>query len=250
MNILITNDDGWGTPGIVTLTRLMATLEKDAHIYVVAPDGPRSAFSSRVSIGATLYLNKVDTRVLELPDNVEVWTTDGTPCDCVKLAINVVLKDQPIDLIVSGINHGSNSSVNIVYSGTMGAALIGAENGIPAIGYSIDDHAMDVDLSHFAAIIPDITRHLMDEKMPCGVCYNVNAPVGPIQGLRWTRQADGFWQKEFEPTTDAEGKTCYRMVGEYINREPDAADTDMWAVAHGFVSIQPVSIDMTAYSEL
>lgn len=254
MNILITNDDGWGTPGIVTLTRLMAALEKDVQVYVVAPDGPRSAFSSKVSLGCSLYLNEVPQETLHsefgLGKNVKVFTTDGTPCDCIKLAINVVLKDKPIDLIVSGINHGSNSSVNLVYSGTMGAALIGAENGIPAIGYSIDEHAMEVDLSHFAAIIPDITRHLMDEKMPCGICYNVNAPVGPIQGLRWTRQADGFWQKEFEQTMDSEGKTCYRMVGEYVNREPDAQDTDMWAVAHGYVSIQPVTIDMTAYGEL
>lgn len=254
MNILITNDDGWGTPGIVTLTRLMATLTPDAHVFVVAPDGPRSAFSSKVSLGGKLYLHELERSVLRdeysFPENVRVYTTDGTPCDCVKLAINVVLKEQPIDLIVSGINHGSNSSVNLVYSGTMGAALIGAENGIPAIGYSIDEHSMEVDFSHFAALIPDITRHLLDEHMPCGICYNVNAPVGPIQGLRWTRQADGFWQKEFVPTTDDAGRTCYQMTGEYVNREPDAQDTDMWAVAHGYVSIQPVTLDMTAYAHL
>lgn len=254
MNILITNDDGWGTPGIVTLTRLMATLQKDVRVYVVAPDGPRSAFSSRVTLGGRLYMNKISRDVLRsdynMPDNVEVYTSEGTPCDCVKLAINIVLKDQPIDLLVSGINHGSNSSVNLIYSGTMGAALVGAENGIPSVGYSIDNHTMEVDLSYFAALIPDITRHLLDEKMPCGICYNVNAPVGPIQGLRWTRQASGFWQREFVPTTDEEGRTCYQMTGDCVNREPDAQDTDLWAVGHGYVSIQPVTIDMTAYSEL
>lgn len=248
MNILITNDDGWGMPGIVTLTRLMATLTKDAQVYVVAPNGPRSAFSSKVSIGHNLYLTKIEDNTL--PKNVEVYTTDGTPCDCVKLAINIVLKNKPIDLLVSGINHGSNASVNLIYSGTMGAALIGAENGFPAIGYSIDEHSPEADLSHFAALIPDITRHLLDEKMPCGVCYNVNAPVGPIQGLKWTRQANGFWQKEFEETRDEQGNTCYKMVGEFINREPEATDTDLWAMDHGYISIQPVTIDMTAFSEL
>lgn len=254
MNILITNDDGWGTPGIVTLTRLMASLSKDAQVYVVAPNGPRSAFSSKVSINSVLEMEEVAAESLkkdyELPENVHVYTTDGTPCDCVKLGINVVLKGQTIDLLVSGINHGSNSSVNLVYSGTMGAALVGAENGIPSIGYSIDAHEMDTDLSHFAALIQDITRHLIDEKMPVGVCYNVNAPVGPIQGLRWTRQASGFWQKEVEVEVDEQGKKHYHMVGEFVNREPEAGDTDLWAVSHGFVSIQPVTVDMTAYGEL
>lgn len=245
MNILIVNDDGWGTPGITTLARLMATI---GQVTVVAPDGPRSAFSSKVSMGQDLYLNRVEDAAM--PDNVTVYTTNGTPADCVKLAINVVMKDTPIDLLVSGINHGDNCSINIVYSGTMGAAFVAAENGIPAIGFSLSDHDVNACLSDFARYIPDITRHLTDTPMPAGVCYNVNAPVGAIRGLRWTRQARGHWQKEIADAVDGWGQPCYRLVGEFVNDEPDATDTDVWAVANGYISIQPVTVDMTAYEAL
>ncbi len=248
MNILIVNDDGWGTPGILLLTQKMATLQPDVEVYVVAPDGPRSAFSSQVSMNKDLYLTPISEP--ELPANVHVVTTNGTPADCVKLAINVVMKGKSIDLMVSGINHGNNCSINIVYSGTMGAAFVATENGIPAIGFSLDSHDINADLSELERYLQDITRHLMDTPMPLGVCYNVNAPVGPIQGLRWTRQASGYWEKEIAEAVDSEGKPCYRMVGNYVNREPEADDTDMWALANGYISIQPVTVDMTCYSEL
>lgn len=245
MNILITNDDGWGTPGIQLLTREMSRL---GDVYVVAPNGPRSAFSSKVSIGGTLYLEAVETP--DMPKNVHIYTTDGTPADCIKLAMNVVMKDITIDLVVSGINHGHNCSINLLYSGTMGAALVAAENGIPAIGFSIDDHSMEVDLSYMKPYIKDITEHLLAEPIPYGVCYNINAPVGPIEGIRWTRQCQGFWQKEINPITDAQGKPCYQLVGDFVNREPEATDTDMWAITHHLLSVQPVSVDMTHYGSL
>lgn len=248
MNILVVNDDGWGTPGIRLLTDKMSALCADAEVYVVAPNGPRSAFSSKVSMNTDLYLTQVEEPSQK--KNVHIFTTNGTPADCIKLAINVVLKGKKIDLVVSGINHGNNASINLVYSGTLGAALVAAENGIPAIGFSMDSHDENESLDEFAKYLIDVTRHLTDEPMPCGVCYNVNAPVGAIQGLKWTRQASGYWEKEVADAVDADGQPCYRLTGSFVNREPDADDTDLWALAHGYISIQPVTVDMTMYELL
>ena len=150
-----------------------------------------------------------------------------------------------MDLLVSGINHGNNCSVNIVYSGTMGACFVGAEHGIPAIGFSLDDHAMEADFEYFKPHILPITQMLLQRGFVRNECVNVNAPVGEIVGTRWCRQCAGHWEKEFLTHTDADGGTFYTMTGQYVNEEPDAEDTDMWALAHGYISIQSVSIDLT-----
>lgn len=248
MNILITNDDGWGSKGIRTLVKLMLPFGK---VYVIAPDGPRSGAGACITVTQPMYLTRVDNPGEGL-EQAEVYVTNGTPADCLKLAINVLFggDEKIIDLVVSGINHGSNASINVIYSGTMGACLVAAEHGIPAIGFSYCDHAPDIDLSEAEKYIPEITRHLVEEEVPYGICYNVNFPVGAIEGIQWTRQCRAHWEKELAPQTDSEGRTCYTLVGNFVNLEPDAEDTDEYALAHHRISITPTSVDLTAYQIL
>lgn len=244
MHILIVNDDGWGTPGIRMLTEEMTHL---GRVTVVAPDSARSGHAACITVGKPLYITPVEDHGIE---GARVFTTNGTPADCVKLALEVVCKDEPIDLMVSGINHGNNCSVNVMYSGTMGACFVGCEHGIKAIGYSIDDHRMEVDLQYLRPYIVEMARHLIEEEWLERTCYNINAPVGKIQGVRWTRGCRGHWQKEMQETTDAEGRKCWTLAGEFVNHEPEAEDTDVWALEHGYLSVQPVTIDMTQYGAL
>ena len=178
-----------------------------------------------------------------------MYVTNGTPADCVKLAINALFDgdDRRIDLLVSGINHGHNASVNILYSGTMGACLVAAEHQIPTIGFSIDNHLPDADLHYFEAYIPSLTKRLLTEKHNC---FNVNAPDGKIRCIRFARQGKGHWQKELETHTDENGITYYTLIGEYVNHEPEEEDTDMWCLNNGYIAVQPVTLDMTDYTFL
>jgi 5'-nucleotidase len=252
MEILITNDDGWGAKGILTIVRIMSEL---GHVTVVAPNGARSGMSNAITVTQPIYLHKLNDPnwgVEEWQKKVTVYTTNGTPSDCVKLAIDVVFEgdSNKIDLLVSGINHGSNAGINVIYSGTMGACFVGAEHGIPSIGYSIDDHSPKADFSYMEKYILELTKHLLEEKMPYGVCYNVNAPTGELVGVRWTRQCRGYWSKEMIPTIDKEGKACFKLGGEFVNIEPEAQDTDHWAMNNHYLSVQPCTIDQTAYEEI
>ena len=252
MEILITNDDGWGTKGILTLVRILTQL---GHVTVVAPDGPRSGMSNAITVNQPIYLRRLEDANWGTEDwhkNATIYTTNGTPSDCVKLAIDVVFEGDStkIDLLASGINHGSNAGINVIYSGTMGACFVGAEHGIPSIGYSIDDHSADADFSHMERYILELTRHLIEQKMPYGVCYNINAPVGALEGVKWTRQCRGYWTKEMIESTDEQGNKCYRLGGEFVNIEPEADDTDHWAMNNHYLSVHPCTIDQTAYEEI
>lgn len=252
MEILITNDDGWGAKGILTLVRIMTQL---GHVTVVAPDGPRSGMSNAITVNQPIYLRQLEDTNWGTEDwhkNATIYTTNGTPSDCVKLAIDVVFEGDStkIDLLASGINHGSNAGINVIYSGTMGACFVGAEHGIPSIGYSIDDHSADADFSHMERYILELTRHLIEQKMPYGVCYNINAPVGALEGVKWTRQCRGYWTKEMIESTDEQGNKCYRLGGEFVNIEPEADDTDHWAMNNHYLSVHPCTIDQTAYEEI
>jgi 5'-nucleotidase len=252
MEILITNDDGWGAKGILTLVRILTQL---GHVTVVAPDGPRSGMSNAITVTQPIYLrplNDLNWGTEEWHKKATVYTTNGTPSDCVKLAIDVIFNEDSsrIDLLASGINHGSNAGINVIYSGTMGACFVGAEHGIPSIGYSIDDHNPNADFSHMEQYILELTRHLLDEKIPYGVCYNINAPIGPLEGVQWTRQCRGFWSKEMIETTDEQGNKCFKLGGEFVNIEPDAEDTDIWSMNNHYLSVHPCTIDQTAYAEI
>lgn len=252
MEILITNDDGWGSKGILTLSRVLSSL---GHVTVIAPDGPRSGMGCAITVAQPIYLRRLDDRqrgeaLAGLP--IDVYVTNGKPADCIKLAINAVFggDDRKIDLVASGINHGHNAAVNLIYSGTMGACMVAAEHNIPAIGFSINDHSDNPDFSFMEPYIAELTKHLLSEGFQQGLCYNINAPQGAIQGIKWARQCKANWSKELEPHTDANGETYYILVGDFINHEPQAEDTDIWALEHNYISIQPVTIDMTAYAAL
>ena len=252
MEILITNDDGWGAKGILTLVRILTQM---GHVTVVAPDGPRSGMSNAITVNQPIYLRRLEDANWGTEDwhkNATIYTTNGTPSDCVKLAIDVIFEGDStkIDLLASGINHGSNAGINVIYSGTMGACFVGAEHGIPSIGYSIDDHSADADFSHMERYILELTRHLIEQKMPYGVCYNINAPVGALEGVKWTRQCRGYWTKEMIESTDEQGNKCYRLGGEFVNIEPEADDTDHWAMNNHYLSVHPCTIDQTAYEEI
>lgn len=247
MNIVVVNDDGWGVAGIRLLAREMTKL---GHVTIIAPDGPRSGFAAKISVADPIYVKRIEEHDL---NGAEVYITNGTPADCVKIAREVIMRDKKIDLLVSGINHGINASVNVIYSGTMGACLVAAEKGIPAIGWSINSHKLDVDLHWLQPMIVEVTKHLLEEGFAPQMCYNVNAPVGEIEGIRWTRQCAGHWQNELVPI---EGElpqgveSGWKLAGEFINDEPDEQDTDIWAVEHQLLAITPTMIDLTEYGAL
>ncbi len=239
--ILITNDDGDYSKGIEVLTRAMTNL---GDVLVVAPDGPRSAQSNALTV-----THPIRFKLLEDSKGLTRYSCSGTPTDCVKLALSQIAGRKP-DLLVSGVNHGSNAAINVIYSGTMGAVLEGCENDIPSVGFSICDYSPDADFECFAPYIQSIAHKLLENGLPHGVCLNVNAPAGQINGLKVARQCDGRWVKEFEKKTDPRGRAYYWLTGEFENHEPEAEDTDEWALAHGFISVVPTKIDLTAHQQL
>lgn len=239
--ILITNDDGADAPGIQILTRLMMQI---GDVVVVAPDGPRSAQSNALTVTHPIRFKKIEEQ-----EGLIRYNCTGTPTDCVKLALNEIVPRVP-DLLVAGINHGSNSAINVIYSGTMGAVLEGCENGILSIGFSINDHSHEVDFSNFEKYVLQITNEALKNGLPKDTCLNVNAPCGAIAGIKVSRQCDGRWTKEFAKRTDPQGKAYFWLTGYFENYEPQSEDTDEWAVDHGFISIVPTKIDLTAYEAM
>lgn len=239
--ILITNDDGHDARGIEVLTRLMMQI---GDVVVVAPDGPRSAQSNALTVTHPVRFKK-----LEEKEGLIRYSSTGTPTDCVKLALNEIVERKP-DLVVAGINHGSNSAINVIYSGTMGAVLEGCENGILSIGFSVCDHSFGANFANFEPYVLQITREALKNGLPHATCLNVNAPVGEIVGIKVARQCDGRWTKEFEKRMDPRGKAYYWLTGNFENHEPESEDTDEWALNHGYVSIVPTKIDLTAHEAI
>lgn len=247
MEIVVVNDDGWGTAGIRLLAKEMTRL---GHVTVIAPDGPRSGFGAAISVTTPILLRRIEEHDL---NGAEVYVTNGTPADCVKIAREELFADKTIDLLVSGINHGNNAAVNAMYSGTIGACLVAAEKGIPAVGWSINSHQPDVDLHWLQPFLADVTRHLLEEGIAPRTCFNINAPVGEIEGIRWTRQCRGHWAQELAPIegTLPEGVLKgWKLAGQFVNEEPDSTDTDIWAMEHQLLAITPLTIDWTEYGSL
>jgi len=241
--ILVTNDDGIDAPGIKVLTELMAEI---GDVVVFAPAFPQSGMSNALTVAAPIRFSKVDER-----KNVVRYSCTGTPTDCVKLALHEVFKGRKPDLLVSGINHGSNAAINVIYSGTMGAAFEGCASGIPSVGFSICDHSWDVDFEQLKPFVLEIVKMVLANGLPERVCLNVNAPVGEIKGMKTVRQCKGFWTQEFEKREDPRGVgSYYWLTGYFHNQEPEATDTDEWALANGYVSIVPTRVDMTDYNSI
>lgn len=236
--ILITNDDGYRAKGIAQLTEIMQSF---GEVVVVAPDSPRSAQSSALTTQIPLRATKH-----QVSDNLTYYLCNGTPVDCIKLAVNKLVPRKP-DLIVSGINHGSNAGISVVYSGTMGAAIEGCICHIPSVGFSLCDHSPNADFQHTIKYIKQIVRDVLNHGLPNGVCLNVNFPTGEIKGIEVASQTDGRWVKEFQESTDGIGSPVYWITGHFENREPDNKQSDEWLLAHQFASVVPVKVDMTAY---
>ncbi len=239
--ILITNDDGIDAPGIKYLTSFLKSL---GHLVVVAPETPMSGMGHAVTIRNPLRTQKVG----EEP-GIERHVTSGTPADCVKLALHSILKRKP-DLIVSGINHGSNHSINILYSGTMAAAIEGAMQNIPSIGFSMFNHDPKIDFGFMEPWISDICQRVMAHGLPNGVCLNVNFPdsTSPL-GMRICRQSIGYWDEGFEKRTDVHQQPYYWLKGDFIVSD-GSQDTDHSALMNHYISMVPVSIDLTAHQHL
>jgi 5'-nucleotidase len=241
--ILLSNDDGYEAKGLVSLIEIIRSC---GDLVVVAPDSPRSGMSTAITVTTPLRIKLVSEE-----EGLKIFKSNGTPVDCVKLALNQILKDKKPDIVLSGINHGTNSSVAIHYSGTMGAVLEACMNGIPAIGFSLDDHSFDADFCPSGPFIRKITEEVLKNGLPADCCLNVNIPqTHDLKGIRLCRQANGRWIEEFEKREHPKGGNYYWLTGNFHNDEPDAPDTDMYALNEGFISIVPSKIDMTSYDLL
>ena len=237
--ILVVNDDGITAPGIKALMHAMKDL---GRVVVVAPDSPQSGMGHAITIGKPLRLDKVD-----IYDDIEMYSCSGTPVDCVKLAVNKILKGNKPDLCVSGINHGLNNSINILYSGTMSAAVEGGIEGIPSIGFSLDDYTLQADFSHCVKFSKEIAMQVLKNGLPAGTLLNVNFPNGPhIKGIKICRQANAKWAEEFDERMDPNKRPYYWLTGVFQLND-GGEDTDVWALEHGYASVVPVQFDMTAH---
>lgn len=240
--ILVTNDDGFYAPGINALTEVALEF---GRVVKIAPDKPQSGMGHAITINSTLRLEKIPN------DMYEAYQCTGTPVDCVKLGLDVVLKETP-DLIVSGVNHGSNASINVIYSGTMSAALEGYIEGIPSIGFSLLDHSVEADFSASKQVIRDVLKMVLNQpKM--NFCLNVNIPKLPfemIKGIKFCRQAHAKWQEEFDKRQDPSGKEYFWLTGHFVPFEAQEQGTDLFALHNGYVSIVPVTYDFTNHQTL
>jgi len=237
--ILVVNDDGISAPGIRDLIRIMNDF---GNVFVVAPDSPQSGKGHAITIEATIRCDKV---IIEDGPQTE-YSCSGTPVDCIKLALSKILDRKP-DLCVSGINHGSNSSINVIYSGTMSAAVEAGVEGIPAIGFSLLDYSWNADFEPLKEHIKKIALNVLEQGLPDGVVLNVNFPKSKkFNGIKVCRQARANWVEEFDKRTNPQGRVYYWLTGKFVNMDK-GEDTDEWALANNYISIVPVQFDLTAH---
>ena len=240
--ILVTNDDGITAPGIRALIEVMNTL---GDVCVVAPDSPQSGMGHAITINDTLYCDRI---LVDKEGPQTEYSCSGTPVDCVKLAVNEILKRKP-DLCVSGVNHGSNSSINVIYSGTMSAAVEAGTLGIPSIGFSLLDYNLEANFEPSKKFIKSIATQCLKNGLPKGVVLNVNIPKlngNEIKGIKVCRQANAHWEEEFDKRVNPLGREYYWLTGKFVN-EDKGEDTDEWALHNGYVSVVPVQFDLTAH---
>lgn len=238
--ILVTNDDGITAKGIETLVNAVSSL---GEVVVVAPDSPQSGMGHAITLSEPLRL-----RESKLFGEIKSYECSGTPADCVKIAKNYVLKGRKIDLVVSGINHGSNSSISVIYSGTMSAAIEAAIEGIPAIGFSLCDYAADAVFEHTVIYVQKIVEQTLQKGLSKHIALNVNFPNSKVQikGTKVCRQALAKYQEEYDKRTDPMNKDYFWATGELVNND-NGEDTDEWALANGYISIVPCQFDLTAH---
>ena len=238
--ILVVNDDGITAPGIKALIEVA---EKIGEVVVVAPDSPQSGMGHAITLGKPLRLKEN-----KLFEPIKAYECSGTPVDCVKIAVDKVLKRKP-DLCISGVNHGSNSSINVIYSGTMSAAVEAALEGIPSIGFSLLDFSWEADFSHAKEYIEKIITQVLINGLAEDTLLNVNIPAKTeesLNGMKICRQAYAKWQEEFDERKDPHGRPYYWLTGKFVNKDK-GEDTDEYALANNFVSVVPVKFDLTAH---
>lgn len=238
--ILITNDDGVTAPGIRNLVEAVKDLGK---IIVVAPDKPQSGMGHAITIGSPLRMNPV-----HIFENIEAYQCTGTPVDCVKLAVDKVLRRKP-DLCLSGINHGANHSINVIYSGTMSAAVEAAIESIPSVGFSLLDYSVEADFTAAKKYARIIVDKLLTTRVDKHMILNVNFPAVPaahIRGIKVCRQAYAKYEEDFIERNDPHGRKYFWLTGEFVNFDK-GKDTDVWALSNNYVSVVPVQFDMTNY---
>jgi len=261
--ILISNDDGYEAKGINSLIDMVRNL---GDVLVCAPDGPRSGMACAFSAATPLTLT-----LRHKEQGLEVWSCNGTPVDCVKMALAELCKDRRPDLVLGGINHGDNGTVNTHYSGTMGVVMEGCMKYIPSVAYSLCDFRADADFEPLTPYVKQFTQQVLCHGLPRGVCLNINFPdpsnlpclgeasvtppkqgetEGVFKGVKVCRMAFGSWGNEVSKCHHPRGYDYWWMVGQYTNDEPEAEDTDNWAVTHGYVSITPTRMDVTAYEAM
>ena len=250
--LLISNDDGYQAKGIRQLVEMVSDY---GDIIVCAPEDARSGFSCAFSATTPLRLipRESPTSRLSPSASVQVWSCNGTPVDCVKMALAEICPRRP-DMVIGGINHGDNASVNAHYSGTMGVTLEGCMKYIPSVAFSLCDHRDDADFELLRPLIREMTAKVLAEGLPRGVCLNVNFPLlgegEDFKGVKVCRMSYGTWDNEVTKCHHPRGYDYWWMVGRYINDEPEAEDTDRWALDHGYVAITPTQIDLTAHSAI
>lgn len=240
--ILVSNDDGITSNGIRKLVDLMSQI---GEVVVVAPDSPQSGMGHAITVGDTLRLT--ENRIFG--KEIKAYECSGTPADCVKLAKHYLLKDKKPDLVVSGINHGSNTSISVLYSGTMSAAIEAAIEDTPAIGFSLCDYDPDARLEHFDEFILKIARQTLEKGLPKGIALNVNIPAkqnAPIKGIKVCRQANARWEEDFDQRIDPHGRKYFWMVGNFVNHDK-GEDNDEWAIANNYISLVPCQFDLTGH---
>ncbi len=239
--ILVTNDDGIMAPGIRALISVMNEI---GDVVVVAPDSPQSGMGHAITLDSTIYCDAVTN---DEGDQLE-YRCSGTPADCVKMAVSEILNKKP-DLCVSGINHGSNSSINVIYSGTMSAAIEAGIEGIPAIGFSLLDFSWNANFEVLKKDIKKITLQVLQNGLSDGIVLNVNFPKlenKEFKGIKICRQARANWVEEFDKRTNPQGKEYYWLTGKFVNLD-QGEDTDVWALENDYISVVPVHFDLTAH---
>ena len=239
--ILITNDDGIKAKGI---NELIEIAKEFGEVIVVAPNTSRSGMSNAITVELPIRI-----KLVEQAENVTRYSCTGTPVDCVKIAFDKIMDEKP-DLILSGINHGSNSSVSVHYSGTMGATLEGCIHEVASIGFSLSDYDADADFKPMAPYIKSIIKNALENGLPLGTCLNINAPKGTIKGVEFCRQGYGRWVEEFEKRTDPHGSDYYWITGYYKNMDTGSKDSDNHVLSENKISIVPIKVDMTDYQAL
>jgi len=238
--ILISNDDGIDAPGV---RRLIDFLHDLGNIVCLCPDSPRSGGSMALTVKGALRINRHEDY-----QGAKMYSSNGTPTDCIKLAWHTVLRDRKPDIVVAGINHGSNAGINVIYSGTMGATQEGCAFGVPSVGFSLTDHRFDADFSACRPFVRAIVQGMLLHGMPRGICLNVNIPDSHVPPTRMhlVRECKGNWSDEYVEYRDPAGHPFYMLAGTFRNEEPDNPDTDEYVLARGGVSVVPILLERTA----